>query len=270
MLQRLLIGIIGVPLVFAVALWFPHVVMSVAIMLICAIAAFELMNAAGLGKRRLLLVVSVGLACAVPLWADAEGSFASLLLILIIALSALFIAGFFDTAITFAGICGAFFAGFAPAMALSSLLSISHLPQGRILFLMPFAVSWLCDAFAYFGGSLLGKHKLAPKLSPKKTIEGAISGLAGAFVGMTVFGIILGGVTGQEVDYLRIFVAALLGGIASQFGDLVFSYIKRQCGIKDFGTVLPGHGGILDRFDSLIFTAPLILYFLSGASFLVG
>ena len=136
---------------------------------------------------------------------------------------------------------------------------------------MPFALSWMSDAMAYFGGRMFGKHKLAPRLSPKKTVEGAISGLVGSLIAMVVFGIILGGITGKEVDYLRIFVTALVGGVASQFGDLAFSYIKRQCGLKDFGTVLPGHGGVLDRFDSLIITAPLMLYFLSsGSSILIG
>lgn len=126
------------------------------------------------------------------------------------------------------------------------------------------ATPWLADSGAYFGGSLLGKKKLCPKISPKKTVEGAISGVIVGTVLPALVGIIFQMFffkSGEVVHYLPIIVFAFVGSIVSILGDLSFSLIKRNCGVKDFGTLIPGHGGILDRFDSVIFTAPLLLIF---------
>ncbi|MCR4590128.1 MAG: phosphatidate cytidylyltransferase [Lachnospiraceae bacterium] len=112
--------------------------------------------------------------------------------------------------------------------------------------------SWICDTFAYFTGMLFGRHKLAPVLSPKKSVEGAIGGV----VFSAIFGAILALISGGSVGIYA--VVAGTGAVVSQFGDLFASGIKRDQGIKDYGTIIPGHGGILDRFDSVIITAPVI------------
>ncbi len=124
------------------------------------------------------------------------------------------------------------------------------------------AIPWFADGGAYFGGSFLGKHKLCPKISPKKTVEGAVAGvIAGTFIPL-IEGVIFtqfffhGEVS---VNYISFAVIGLLGSVISILGDLSFSLIKRSCGIKDYGSLIPGHGGMLDRFDSVIFTAPLIM-----------
>lgn len=116
--------------------------------------------------------------------------------------------------------------------------------------------AWGSDTAAYFTGSLFGKHKLCPHLSPKKTIEGAIGGIVGSVLLSYLYAFIF------EIDEI-IFVlfVGILGSIAGQLGDLVASKIKRICGIKDYGKIMPGHGGVLDRFDSILLTAPVI-YFL--------
>lgn len=123
---------------------------------------------------------------------------------------------------------------------------------------------WLADAGAYFGGSLFGRKKLCPNISPKKTVEGAVSGviigtLLSLLVGLFFTSFLFQ--NGERVNYLLLAVYGFLGAIVSIIGDLSFSLIKRSCGIKDFGNLIPGHGGMLDRFDSVIFSAPLLLIF---------
>ncbi len=129
---------------------------------------------------------------------------------------------------------------------------------GIITFWLIYLSSWIADTAAYFAGRFLGKHKMAPILSPKKTIEGAIGGILGSGVLGVVFALLVNG--GRQVWEFGVICAA--GAVISIFGDLTASAIKRDHGIKDYGKLIPGHGGILDRFDSVIFTAPVI-YFLS-------
>ncbi|MCI8598675.1 MAG: phosphatidate cytidylyltransferase [Lachnospiraceae bacterium] len=124
--------------------------------------------------------------------------------------------------------------------------------DGKLLFFLIFICSWGCDTCAYAVGMLIGKHKLAPVLSPKKSIEGAVGGVVGAALLGYLYGLVLQippGVCG---------VLCGVGAVVSQIGDLAASAIKRNHNIKDYGHLIPGHGGILDRFDSVIFTAPII------------
>ena len=124
--------------------------------------------------------------------------------------------------------------------------------KGIIEVIFVVITSWICDTFAYFTGRLLGRHRLAPVLSPKKSVEGAIGG--------AVFSGIFGGLLAFVIhDSIPIYaLVTFIGAIISQFGDLFASGIKRDKGIKDYGHLIPGHGGILDRFDSIIITAPII------------
>lgn len=131
--------------------------------------------------------------------------------------------------------------------------------DGKYLFWLIFISSWICDTCAYLVGCSIGKHKLAPVLSPKKSIEGAVGGVAGSVIVAFVFGYfvqvkLLGG-NNCVVEYM---IICFFGAIISQIGDLFASAIKRNNDIKDYGTLIPGHGGILDRFDSVIFVAPII------------
>ena len=113
------------------------------------------------------------------------------------------------------------------------------------------------DIFAYFTGFVCGKHKLCPKISPKKTVEGSIGGTVGSIVLCGIFGYFF------APEYLiHCLVIGLLGGLISQLGDLTASIFKRKMGIKDYGHLIPGHGGVLDRFDSVLFTAPLVYYYI--------
>jgi phosphatidate cytidylyltransferase len=113
---------------------------------------------------------------------------------------------------------------------------------------------------AYVVGSLIGKHKLIPEISPKKTVEGAIGGVVGAIIAFLLFGLILDlAVEGMEVRYLVLAIYAAILAVVSQLGDLIASLIKREHGVKDYGNLLPGHGGIMDRFDSILAVSTILL-----------
>ena len=130
--------------------------------------------------------------------------------------------------------------------------------QGRFYILIPFVLAFLSDTGAYFTGLSFGKHKLAPVISPKKTVEGVIGGVAGAVLGMLLYCAVLQLFFKFQVNYFYAVIYGILGSAAGVFGDLCFSVIKRQTGIKDYGKLFPGHGGILDRFDSMMVVAPLV------------
>lgn len=156
----------------------------------------------------------------------------------------------------------AFFGFFYVAVMLSYIYQTRLLEDGLYLVGLVFLCSWGCDTCAYCVGVLIGKHKMAPKLSPKKSVEGGIGGLAGAALLGVLYALTInkwGGANAQPAYYALI---CFVGGMISMVGDLAASAIKRNHDIKDYGKLIPGHGGILDRFDSVIFTAPVI-YFLA-------
>ena len=136
-------------------------------------------------------------------------------------------------------------------------------PFGEYFAWIPF-IAWVCDTCAYFTGRALGKHKLVPKLSPKKTIEGAIGGIIGSVIVGAIIGYIISVREGLDARVILVLVLiTFVGSIIAQLGDLLASGIKRDHNIKDYGTLIPGHGGIMDRFDSVIFVIPCI-YFLAA------
>ncbi|MBR6051200.1 MAG: phosphatidate cytidylyltransferase [Clostridia bacterium] len=126
--------------------------------------------------------------------------------------------------------------------------------------LLIFIGVWLTDSGAYFVGSALGKHKLIPAVSPHKTVEGAFGGIIGAIIGYAAYGLILQFAFGVKVNYIYLIVLAVVVSIIDQVGDLIASFMKREQGIKDFGKIFPGHGGVMDRFDSSIAVAPAIFF----------
>lgn len=134
------------------------------------------------------------------------------------------------------------------------ILTINRLDRGSIYVWTIFIVAFLTDIFAYFTGYLFGKHKLIPKVSPKKTIEGSIGGIIGSTVGCIIFAYLF------KLDMTTMIIIGSIGSVIAQFGDLFASSIKRYVGIKDYGKLIPGHGGILDRFDSVILVAPFVYY----------
>ncbi len=158
----------------------------------------------------------------------------------------------------------AFFGVFYVAVMLSFVWQTRMLPAGSYIVWLVFLCSWGCDTCAYCVGVLIGKHKMSPKLSPKKSVEGAVGGVLGAAFLTILYGLAFKKAMGTEASHILIMGAiSAAGALISMVGDLTASAIKRNYEIKDYGTLIPGHGGILDRFDSVIFTAPII-YFLAA------
>lgn len=129
-------------------------------------------------------------------------------------------------------------------------------PYGNLVWLIVLT-AFGTDVMAYFSGYLFGKHKLCPKISPKKTIEGSVGGILGSVLLSGLFGYFF-----MPEILIHCLIIGVLGGIVSQLGDLTASIFKRKMGIKDYGHLIPGHGGILDRFDSVLFTGPMVYYYI--------
>lgn len=153
------------------------------------------------------------------------------------------------------------FTGFVYAPVLLSFLYRVRSEEGMLMLWLVFIGTWGSDTCAYCIGCLFGKHKAFPVLSPKKSVEGCIGGVLGTALIAGIYAVCVNRfVEGSEVSVLACVVIGCAASVISQIGDLAASAMKRQYGIKDYGKLIPGHGGILDRFDSIIFTAPLVYY----------
>ena len=224
-----------------------------------AIGAYELLYRTGLVQHNRLVIYSVVMAFCVTMWSYYNAIHAYLLLLILIFLIALFSEMMVDhvkVRISMLGAC--ILGGFLVPFLLSSVIRILSLKVGRFFVLIPFVIACVNDAGAYLVGVRFGKHKLAPVVSPNKTIEGLLGGMAAAVISMLVYCLLLQITEGFRINYFYAFVYGILGAGIGAFGDLCFSIIKRQTGIKDYGNLIPGHGGVLDRLDSMMTVAPLI------------
>ncbi len=145
------------------------------------------------------------------------------------------------------------------SLAFSALTLLRYIENGVYWFLLPYLGAWMTDTFAYFTGRFFGKHKLSPIISPKKTVEGSLGGILFCIGAFAAYGAIVASGGALRANYLALILCALFVSLVSQIGDLSLSAIKREYGIKDYGKIFPGHGGVLDRFDSVVATAPLFL-----------
>ena len=140
----------------------------------------------------------------------------------------------------------------------SSIVLVRYGNKGGYLYMLVFLGAWICDTFAYFTGKFFGKHKLIPEISPKKTVEGSIGGIVFTVISFVIFGLIVNLGFDADISYIKLCIFAVVLSSVSQFGDLIASTVKRQYDIKDYGNLFPGHGGILDRFDGVMLTAPTL------------
>ena len=247
-----------VPCLIVFLVWLPKVCTAILFGLICAIGAYELLSGTGLVKSARLVVCSVLLAFGVSMWSFYGMPYPWFLGGLLVFIALLFAELLLSKAkLSVRSIAMCAMAGFVVPYLLCAVVRIFALETGRYLVYAPFIAAFMSDTSAYFVGRFLGKHKLAPVISPKKTVEGLWGGFAGAILSMLLYCLILQFACNLQVNYLYALIYGLLGSAAGVFGDLSFSAIKRQVGIKDYGNLIPGHGGILDRFDSVIMVAPL-------------
>ena len=142
--------------------------------------------------------------------------------------------------------------------ACSCILYIRDLKYGAYFWIFIFIGAWVTDIFAYFTGILFGKHKLIPDVSPKKTVEGSIGGIVFCMIAFVIYGFILNRHFEPNISLVLCAVTGLISSVVSQLGDLSMSVIKRNYGVKDFGKIFPGHGGVLDRFDSIMAVAVVL------------
>lgn len=162
-----------------------------------------------------------------------------------------------ETTMEFETVAVALLAGAVFPALLGGIVRLALRDSGNVYALLPFVVCFSSDSGAYFAGVFLGRHKLTPRLSPNKTLEGSIGGFLLAIALTLVYGLVLKAAE-FEVNFAVMGVYGFLGSLAAQLGDLSFSAVKRLLGIKDYGNLIPGHGGMLDRFDSMIWCAALL------------
>ena len=259
MKSRLLVAAVGIPLLLVILFVCPKIVTVLAISLLSAIGARELLHTTGILRHTRMLVYTMVMAVLVPLWSYLDspivpGAAAVTVLGLLLFIEALLA----YPEVKFEGVTGCLFGGIVIPLCLSSIARILLLDTGRHLVLIPIMIPFIADAGAYFAGRFFGKRKLAPVLSPNKTVEGAIGGLLAGILSMELYGLVLDFGFHMEYHYLWAALYGLLGSLVSIVGDLSFSMIKRETGIKDYGTLFRAHGGVLDRFDSVIFAAPVV------------
>jgi len=260
MKTRIIAAAVLVPILLVLVLWAPKMFAAVIFAVLLAIGSYELLYRTHLVKHPRLVIYSSIMAFAVVMWSYAGAVHAWLLIGLMLYTLVLFAEMMLDhvkVRIEMLALC--YVAGAIVPFLLSALVRILIMTTGRYVIMIPFVVGFLSDAGAYFVGLKFGRHKLAPVVSPNKTIEGALGGVASAMVGMLIYTLILDLAFPQfRVNYGLALLYGLLGSVAGVFGDLCFSIIKRQTGIKDYGNLIPGHGGVLDRFDSIMMVAPLM------------
>lgn len=259
MKKRIMTASILVPVLILVVLVAPKIVAAIVWGVLMMIGVYELLYSTSLVRHPRMVVYSALMAFATSLWsyygADQGIALLGLLVFWILLFSEL-MANHVKISLEMITYC--LFAGAAAPYLLSSLIRILVMKDGRYLILIPFVAACLSDAGAYFAGTMFGKHKLAPVVSPNKTVEGVVGGLVSAVLGMLIYALIMQLGFKLRIHYGAAILYGLLGSGIGVIGDLCFSIIKRQSGLKDFGNLLPGHGGFFDRFDSVVTVAPLI------------
>ncbi|NLV51261.1 MAG: phosphatidate cytidylyltransferase [Clostridiales bacterium] len=269
MKSRLMVAAVGVPVVLVVLTFLPPWGTAVLSALIAACAARELTAVAETGPACTALCVASALfvnlsvflyICGILTFKPAVFVLSGVSILFLLILLFMWVL-YHERSVQFAGreMFAALMSGTVVPLCFSGLCVLRGGDNGVFRVLLPFVIAFTGDGGALFSGMLFGKHPLAPKTSPKKTREGALGGLICSCVCSLILALLMRLGFSIDVNYPLIICWGILGGAVSQLGDLTFSLIKREYGKKDYGTVLPGHGGVLDRFDSMVTLAPVIV-----------
>lgn len=259
--ERVISGVVAAVLLLAVLIC-PPWVMGVVVVLASAVALMEYFAAAGLRDSWQLYLLSVVFAVLCVLSPIMPFGFTAFALFVYLFLLFLFYLAK-HREMDFREMPTAFFGGVYVCFLLAHAFYTRMLPDGKWLVYFVFVGAFLCDIFAYFVGLKFGKRKLAPRISPKKTVAGAVGGVLGAVISFLLLALILSKISGLRFHYPLVVVLGLLCGLMAELGDLFASAMKRCFHMKDFGNLMPGHGGLLDRCDSLLFVAPTVYYFVT-------
>ena len=266
MLVRIITSLVAlcvlIPVLFLSNTW----VLPIAVAIACAIATGEALNCIGSLKKPIVSILFILSAAFAPFAVRLTASLGEYCLIMIglvlaIVLYLMAVLVFSKGRLEISEIAVSAFMAFYVSVGFSSIVMLhDFFESGKYTYLLVFVGAWVTDIFAYFCGRFFGKHKLIPEVSPKKTVEGSIGGTLFAGVSFVLFGYIANSL-GYIIDtgYVQLFVFGLIAALVAQVGDLCMSALKRYYGIKDFGKIFPGHGGMLDRFDSIIAVATVLL-----------
>ncbi len=268
MLKRILVGVVFIPIVFVVLFVLPPIWTAVMAAFIGALASYELMRATSAAhNNRTYFFVSL-CAALIPfgIYMTGNGWQVSDAVPVAACGVLLMCALFFQAILCFGGadavpierVMIGLFAGVVMPAFLSCLLQLRMMENGKFMVLLPIISAFLTDSGAYFVGMFFGKHRGVTKVSPNKSLEGYIGGIVAGALFMLLYGLVLEKTVGIVPSYPVMAVYGLVGSAVTELGDLSFSLIKRQFGVKDYGDLLPGHGGMMDRFDSMVFAAPAI------------
>ena len=261
MLSRVIVAVIAIPIMALIIFFAPLWLLGAMVGVIAGRSTWELLRCVEADSPLRMRIVAALCAFAIPFCT----AFFPTGRVYELALFCLFVYLFCElmlsfrkeTTMAFETVTVTLFAGGILPVLLSAIVRMGMLEQGSLYVCLPFLIAFSCDSGAYFVGCGIGKHKLVPRLSSNKTVEGSIGGFFFAIAVTLLYGVILR-TAGFTVLFPIMAVYGFLGALACQLGDLSFSAIKRLCGIKDYGHILPGHGGMLDRFDSMIWTAPVV------------
>lgn len=257
MLKRIITTVLGLPILFFV-LKTGGVLLSISLLMIAMLGLHEFYSSVQMGGYKPVkwagYVATVALYALFSLNKNPDVTM-SLLLLLLLMLLAFWVLSY--KTVEFQDILITCFGFMYITLLFFTLMLIARMNITHAVWLV-FIISWSCDSLAYLTGLSIGKHKLSPEISPKKTVEGAVGGIIGSMLGCLIFAYFV-----MPEYIISITILGFVGSIFSQTGDLTASLIKRKIGIKDFGRLFPGHGGVLDRFDSILFTGPLVYLFLS-------
>ncbi len=262
MSKRLISAAVAILLLFAVLYVNSVLNIKIAVYVIAAltvVALAEMYKPLGITKHKSLCVIGAITALAV-IFAEAYiGTVVSISVILFFAAAV-----FNHNEIKFNTVCTALFSTLYISLGFHYLENMLKLKYGMGMLFFVLIAAFVTDSGAYFIGRAFGKHKLAPNLSPKKTIEGSVGGILCSVIAIFVYKYVMQCVySGIELNSVNIIINVVTAAVAGEIGDLSASLVKRELGIKDYGKIMPGHGGVLDRFDSILFVAPTV-YFLNG------
>lgn len=261
---RVLSATLALPFFFILLYFLPAYCMPFGIGIVAAFAVSEILrvsNAAG--KNRFIYIMCMIFGFIVPIF---EYFFygAGFYYILLPFTFLLFFTSMFDISeMSFDKIAICLFSSAVIPYFMSGVGRIALFENGVYVTIFPFVIAWCCDTSAYFFGKFFGRHKLCEMISPKKTVEGAVGGFVGAALCTAAYGFVLQSFFNISVNFSALCIFSVVGAFVAQIGDLSMSLIKRNYQVKDYGEFMPGHGGVLDRFDSVIFVIPLVEIFLA-------
>lgn len=258
---RIMSAVIGGIILFLIVIINNLLVINIGVFAICSIAIWEIFHVVGIyNKKPLVILAYVGIFFINFNHYIKDGRMTNLFIIAYIFILLINLILFYEK-INFTDISLVTLSIIYIGFSLVHVIYIRQLEYGGMLLWFVFLGAWVTDTAAYFTGMRFGKHKLIEKISPKKTIEGCIGGFAGCFLSFIIISSLIQFFNNVNIDYLSVTILSIICSGVAQIGDLVASAIKRQYHYKDFGTIMPGHGGILDRFDSILFVTPIVYYF---------